>query len=110
MTLMLTSLAPGFKALVASTRYGVCQTSPSDLPFTVTSARFFTSPRSIHSFAPFLNQSGEVLHPRIRAVSPRDQVIQRNGGRCATTWLEAHIPRTVHRREFRLHHLRQSER
>ena len=27
--------------------------------FKVTDARFFTSPRSIHSFAPFLNQSGE---------------------------------------------------
>src|SRR5271157_50559 len=56
---MATSFAPGFSALVASTQNGACQTMPSGFPFTITSARFFTSPRSIHRCAPFLNQSAD---------------------------------------------------
>src|SRR5215469_8939327 len=51
-----TSFAPGLSAPVASTRYGACQTVPRSFPFTVTTAMFFTSPRSIHTLAPFLNQ------------------------------------------------------
>src|SRR6266567_1269299 len=53
------SLAPGLSAEVASTRYGACHTVPSSLPFTVTTVRFFTSPRSIHSLAPLPNQFAE---------------------------------------------------
>ena len=56
-TLMVNSFAPGFNAEVASTRYGICQTIPSGLPFTVTSARFLTSPKSIQRCAPGLNHS-----------------------------------------------------
>ena len=48
-TFMVMSLLPGFSASVTSTRYGACHTAPSDLPFTVTTARFFTSPKSIHN-------------------------------------------------------------
>src|ERR1035441_23496 len=51
-TVTLSVFAPGLRAAVTSTRYGVCHTMPRGLPFTVPEARFFTSPRSSQSLAP----------------------------------------------------------
>src|SRR5262245_48938693 len=47
-TLISILLSPAFKAPVISTRKGCFQTMPSDFPFTMTSARFATSPKSNH--------------------------------------------------------------
>ena len=59
-TFIVTLFVPGRIASVASTRNGVCHTVPSDLPFIVTTARFFTSPKSIHTRVPRVNQACEV--------------------------------------------------
>src|ERR1700684_47195 len=40
------------------------------LPLTDTTARFLTSPRSIHSFEPFLNQSGEASTVFVYVATP----------------------------------------
>src|ERR1035438_7046661 len=56
-TVTLSVFAPGLRTAVTSTRYGVCHTMPSGLPFTVTEARFFTSPRSSQSLAPDRNHA-----------------------------------------------------
>src|SRR5262245_53824507 len=69
-TSILISFAPGFSAEVTSTRYGACQTCSSFLPLTVTTARFFTSPRSIQSREPFLNQSGDVCTAFVYVPTP----------------------------------------
>src|SRR3974377_619640 len=49
--------APGLSAEVTSARNGAFQTMPSDLPFTVTSAMFFTLPKSRINLLLALNQS-----------------------------------------------------
>src|ERR1700756_1113086 len=56
-TLISSTFLPGFRARVMSTQKGVFQTIPSGVPFTDTSARFFTSPRSSHTWAPLADQS-----------------------------------------------------
>src|SRR5579863_4006895 len=42
-------------------RNGACHTTPTGLPLILTSARFFTSPRSSHTWPSFFHQSAEAL-------------------------------------------------
>src|SRR5438093_10212282 len=59
MTLTSRELVPAFSAEVMSTRNGCFHTMPSDLPFTETSARFLTLPRSNHTRVPgFSHEAG----------------------------------------------------
>src|SRR5579884_1749990 len=60
-TLIVSSLDPGFSTLLTFTRKGVCHTTPRDFPLTSTSARFLTSPRSSQICAPGLNQLAGAL-------------------------------------------------
>src|SRR5438552_11196585 len=55
-TLIASLFSPALNARVTSTRKGSFQTTPKDFPFTITSARFFTSPRSSHNSFPGTNQ------------------------------------------------------
>ena len=57
-TLIVISLVPGLRPDVTSIRYGACQVCPNSFPLTDTTARFLTSPKSIHNLAPLLNQEG----------------------------------------------------
>src|SRR5437762_4333337 len=55
-TLIASLFSPALNARVTSTRKGSFQTTPKDFPFTITSARFFTSPRSNHNCVLFVTQ------------------------------------------------------
>ena len=113
--MIFTSLAPGLRAVVASTRYGACHTMPSDLPFTVTSARFFTLAQVNPDMRAVLepirtcvdglgvgSRSREILHAGVLVFAPRRERIERDRRRSASAGLEAYGPRTFHRGKLRL--------
>ncbi len=84
---------------------------PSGLPLTVTFARFFTSPRSIHDVRALAEPgcrridgfgvgagSGEVLHAGVGVIAPRRERVERDGGRRAPVGREGHRPGSGDRR------------
>ena len=87
-------LAPGFAAAVMSTRNGFFQTTPRAVPFTETSARFCTSPRSSHRPRSRREPAGLRLRSSsCRSPCPRS-TSRRSRRACSTMRVESRVTRS----------------